>query len=290
MKSGVAVLLRWPRWPTRPTTSPLVCYDNEEVEADRNGLGRVARTHPEWLAADLAILLEPTSGRSRRVARGRCGRSHHDRPAGAQRPVLARGQRGARRRPGAGPAGRVRAPLGRHRRLRLPRGPQRGRHRRRRGRQRAAGRVHGRGELPVRAGPLRGRGGRARTVGLRRAGRGGRRGRLGPRGAARAGRAGGREFIAATGTTPVAKYGWTDVSRVRRAGYPGAELRAGDPNLAHTREEHVVLPGSPPARTCCGPTSPGAEPGSPASRGGRGAPADGRTVASGRIRPVPSWP
>ena len=40
----------------------LVCYDNEEVEATRNGLGRVARTRPDWLAADLAILLEPTSG------------------------------------------------------------------------------------------------------------------------------------------------------------------------------------------------------------------------------------
>ncbi|HRN30067.1 MAG TPA: succinyl-diaminopimelate desuccinylase, partial [Terrimesophilobacter sp.] len=39
-----------------------VWYDNEEVEAERNGLGRVAREHPELLAGDFAILGEPTSG------------------------------------------------------------------------------------------------------------------------------------------------------------------------------------------------------------------------------------
>jgi succinyl-diaminopimelate desuccinylase len=39
-----------------------VCYDCEEVEADRNGLGRLARTRPDLLAGDLAVLLEPTDG------------------------------------------------------------------------------------------------------------------------------------------------------------------------------------------------------------------------------------
>ena len=37
-------------------------YDCEEIEADRNGLNQIARSHPDWLEADLAILLEPTYG------------------------------------------------------------------------------------------------------------------------------------------------------------------------------------------------------------------------------------
>ncbi|QSB04591.1 succinyl-diaminopimelate desuccinylase [Natronoglycomyces albus] len=37
-------------------------YDCEEVEADRNGLNKVAKAHPAWLDADFAILLEPTYG------------------------------------------------------------------------------------------------------------------------------------------------------------------------------------------------------------------------------------
>lgn len=40
----------------------VVCYDQEEVEAERNGLGRLVRTRPGWLACDLAILMEPTAG------------------------------------------------------------------------------------------------------------------------------------------------------------------------------------------------------------------------------------
>ncbi|MDT4916012.1 MAG: succinyl-diaminopimelate desuccinylase, partial [Pseudonocardiales bacterium] len=45
-----------------------VFYDCEEVEASRNGLGRVARTDPGRLAGDLAVLLEPTGG----VVEGGC--------------------------------------------------------------------------------------------------------------------------------------------------------------------------------------------------------------------------
>src|SRR4051812_30950586 len=61
MKGGVAVQLKvaaaLPE-PSRDVT--FVFYDNEEVEADRNGLGRLARAHADWLAGDLAVLLEPT--------------------------------------------------------------------------------------------------------------------------------------------------------------------------------------------------------------------------------------
>ncbi|GMA86034.1 hypothetical protein GCM10025868_12840 [Angustibacter aerolatus] len=39
-----------------------VFYDGEEIESEHNGLGRIARTHPEWLDAQFAVLLEPTDG------------------------------------------------------------------------------------------------------------------------------------------------------------------------------------------------------------------------------------
>lgn len=38
-----------------------VFYDHEEVDASLNGLGRVARTHPDWLTGDFAILGEPSN-------------------------------------------------------------------------------------------------------------------------------------------------------------------------------------------------------------------------------------
>ena len=62
MKSGVAVQLRLAAHlpsPNRDVT--FVFYDHEEVEAAKNGLGRVARTRPDWLVADFAVLLEGTN-------------------------------------------------------------------------------------------------------------------------------------------------------------------------------------------------------------------------------------
>lgn len=64
MKSGLAVMLRLAAQLAEPARDlTIVCYDNEEVEAARNGLGRLAARHRDWLAADLAILLEPTAAR-----------------------------------------------------------------------------------------------------------------------------------------------------------------------------------------------------------------------------------
>ncbi|MGO1451092.1 MAG: succinyl-diaminopimelate desuccinylase [Brevibacterium yomogidense] len=62
MKAGVAMQLavaRALRAPARDVT--WVFYDHEEVDASLNGLGRLAADHPDLLAADLAILGEPSN-------------------------------------------------------------------------------------------------------------------------------------------------------------------------------------------------------------------------------------
>jgi succinyl-diaminopimelate desuccinylase len=63
MKGGVAVALALAVELSDPIVDVTwIFYDNEEVEADLNGLGRLARTRPELLEADFAILGEPTNG------------------------------------------------------------------------------------------------------------------------------------------------------------------------------------------------------------------------------------
>ncbi|MEY9213738.1 succinyl-diaminopimelate desuccinylase [Thermobifida halotolerans] len=63
MKSGVAVQLKLAATVTEPVHDlTFVFYDCEEVEAERNGLRRLAARHPDWLRGDFAVLMEPTGG------------------------------------------------------------------------------------------------------------------------------------------------------------------------------------------------------------------------------------
>jgi succinyl-diaminopimelate desuccinylase len=247
MKSGVAVLLRLAATMPEPSADlTLVCYDNEEVESSRNGLGRIARTAPELLAADLAVLLEPTSGqveagcqgtlRARLTTRGR--RAHSARSwlgvnaVHAAAPVLARlaayeprsvtidgcGYREGLNAVGisGGVAGNV-----------LP--------------------DECSVEVNFRFAPDRTEQDAADHVRAVFAGTDAELSIVDSAPGALPGldAPAARDFVAAVGTTPVAKYGWTDVARFAQLGIPAVNFGPGDPNLAHTREEHVLLPRIP---------------------------------------------
>jgi succinyl-diaminopimelate desuccinylase len=63
MKAGVAVGLKLALEVSQPVHDVTwIFYDNEEVQASKNGLGLFGATHPEWVRGDLAIVGEPTNG------------------------------------------------------------------------------------------------------------------------------------------------------------------------------------------------------------------------------------
>ena len=62
MKGGVAVALRAAVTIENPQFDvTYIFYECEEVDSERNGLTLIAAEHPEWLAADIAVLLEPSN-------------------------------------------------------------------------------------------------------------------------------------------------------------------------------------------------------------------------------------
>ncbi|WP_049569295.1 succinyl-diaminopimelate desuccinylase [Streptomyces sp. SBT349] len=243
MKSGVAVQLRIAATVPRPNRDlTFVFYDNEEVEAERNGLGHLAAAHPEWLAGDFAVLLEPSSGQveggcqgTLRVVLRLAGQRAHSARSWtgsnaihAAAPVLARLAAYEPRRPvidgleyreglGAvrvegGIAGNVipdACLVTVNYRYAPDRSP-----------EEAVAHVrevfagcgvaeftvtdHSPGALPGLSHP-----------------------------AARA-------FIEAVGGEPRPKYGWTDVSRFSALGVPAVNYGPGDPDLAHKRDERVA--------------------------------------------------
>jgi succinyl-diaminopimelate desuccinylase len=241
MKSGVAVQLRLAGQLTSAVRDvTYVFYDCEEVEAERNGLLRLSRSRPDLLAADFAVLLEPTGA----VVEGGCqGTLRADVIAAGQRAHSARSWLGSNAIHAAGGILDVlrgysaRQPvvdgLSYHEGLNAV-GISGG----------VAGNV-----IPdecvvsvnFRFAPDRSADQAAQHVRKVFAGFGvrvtdvasGARPGLGEPAAA--------SFVAAMGGTPRAKLGWTDVARFDALGIPAVNYGPGDPQLAHTRDEHVPL-------------------------------------------------
>ena len=241
MKSGVAVMTHLAaavREPAHDVT--LVLYDCEEIESARNGLGRLEREHRDWLDADLALLGEPTSGQVEAGCQGtlrvvvttRGRRAHSARSwlgenaIHAAAPVLARLADYTARdvdidgcvyreglqavRIAGGIAGNV-VPDACEVTVNFRFAPDRSLDD---ARDHVAGVLDGFDLVETDAAP-------------------GAMPGLGAPAAA--------DFVAATETTPVAKYGWTDVARFAALGIPALNFGPGDPNLAHTREESVPV-------------------------------------------------
>ncbi|HSP36781.1 MAG TPA: succinyl-diaminopimelate desuccinylase [Frankiaceae bacterium] len=243
MKSGVAVMLAAAATALRSDAGPahdltLVCYDQEEVEEVRNGLRRLAAAHPEWLLADLAILLEPTDGVVEAGCQGTCraevtvpGRRAHsarswlgENAIHAAGPLLERLRTyparevtidGCTYREGlaavkisGGIAGNV-IPDACTVTINFRFAPDR---------SEAEAHAHVREVVaPFEAVFVDSAPGAMPGLGSPAA----------------------QEFLAATSQQPRAKYGWTDVSRFAALGIPAVNFGPGDPNLAHTREESV---------------------------------------------------
>ncbi|GAA2852989.1 succinyl-diaminopimelate desuccinylase [Pseudonocardia halophobica] len=239
MKAGDAVFAHLAATITEPRHDlTLVFYDCEEVEAVRNGLGRLERNHRDWLAADLAVPGEPTDGE---VEAGCQGTLRVEVRTSGRRAHSARSWLGDN---AIHHAGEVLRRLGDY----TPRRVDIDGCEYREGLQavRIAGGVAGnvvpdecvvgvnfrfapdrsveQAEQHVRE-VLDGF-----DVTLTDSSPGALPGLAQPAA---------QEFLAATGATARAKFGWTDVARFAALGIPAVNYGPGDPNLAHTRDEHV---------------------------------------------------
>ena len=244
MKSGVAVMLRMAAL-LRPATSvsapydlTYVFYDCEEIESERNGLGRLASQRADVLRADLAIVLEPTNGA---VEAGCQGTVRVEITLGGTRAHSARSWLGHNAIHAAAP---VLQRLADYR----PRSVE------------IDGCLYREGLSAVRInGGIAGnvipdactvtinfrfapdRDVAAAIEHVREVFTGyevmvidSAPGAL-PRLAEPASAA----FVAATGLPPVAKFGWTDVARFAELGIPAVNFGPGDPDVAHARDERV---------------------------------------------------
>ncbi len=239
MKAGDAVFIHVAATLAEPRHDiTLVLYDCEEVEASRNGLGRLERGRPDWLAADLALLGEPTNGAVEAGCQGtlRVEVTTHGRRAHSARSWLGTNAVHA----AADVLDRLRAYEAREVDIdgcRYREGLQA---------VRIGGGVAGNVVPDVcvvtvnfRFAPDRDVAAAERHV--REVFDGHDVTLVDAAPAALPGLAApaAQEFVAATGTAPAAKYGWTDVARFAALGIPAVNYGPGDPNLAHTREEHV---------------------------------------------------
>ncbi|WP_460867505.1 succinyl-diaminopimelate desuccinylase [Rhodococcus aerolatus] len=244
MKSTDAVFLHLAATLPEPTHDVTLClYDCEEVEAARNGLGPVERDLPGWLAADLAVLGEPTGGLVEAGCQGTLRvrvttsgvRSHSARSWLGDNAIHRMGRvlavldayvartveiDGCTYREGlnavrvaGGVAGNV-VPDHAELDVNFRFAPDRS------GEQ-ALAHVHE--VLTAVAGV---------TVETTDLAPGALPGLAAPAA---------QGFVAAAGGEVRAKYGWTDVARFAALGIPALNYGPGDPNLAHTRDEHVEV-------------------------------------------------
>jgi succinyl-diaminopimelate desuccinylase len=241
MKSGVALALHLAVAATEPRYDvTYLFYEAEEVEAERNGLHLVSAAHPEWLRADFAVLLEPTYGAveagcqgTMRVAVRATGRRAHS----------ARSWLGVNAIHGMGEVlGRLTAYEARivtidgcaYREglnaVRIRGGV-------------AGNVIPDRCEVDVNYRFAPDRSPAEAEAHLRElfAGFDVEVTDSAPGAPPGLSAEPAREFLAAVGTAPTGKLGWTDVSRFAALGIPALNFGPGDPNLAHTREEHVEL-------------------------------------------------
>jgi succinyl-diaminopimelate desuccinylase len=242
MKAGLAVMLRLAATVAEPDHDVTwLFYDNEETDASRNGLGRVLVNAPEWLDADLAILMEPTGNKIEAGCQGTL-----------RVLVVAHGKRAHSARSWLGnnaihAAGEVLTRLSSYEARRVM----------------IDGCEYHEGLNAVRIeGGVSGNVVPDRcTIAVNH--------RFAPdrtedealahvqellapfecvltdsapAAAPRLGEPAAAEFLAAIGGEPQAKLGWTDVARFASLGIPAVNFGPGDPNLAHTREEYVELP------------------------------------------------
>ncbi|HYQ62973.1 succinyl-diaminopimelate desuccinylase [Actinophytocola sp.] len=239
MKSGDAVMLHLAATLPAPRHDvTFVFYDCEEVEASRNGLGRIERELPEWLRGDLAIVCEPSNavveagcqGTMRIEVRTTGRRAHTARAWMGENAIHALGDAlsvlagyeprtvdidGCQYREGlqavriaGGVSGNVvpdEAVLTVNHRFAPDRSP-------------SDAEAHLREVFE------------GYDVTVTDSAAGALPGLTAPAAA---------ELVTAAGGTPVAKLGWTDVARFAALGLPAVNFGPGDPTLCHTQEENV---------------------------------------------------
>jgi succinyl-diaminopimelate desuccinylase len=242
MKSGSALAL----WLAVGTPAPrydvsYVFYDCEEVDAARNGLRRLAEVHADWLAADFAILLEPTYGL---VEAGCQGTMRARITTGGRRAHSARSWLGVNAIHAAGEVLRRLSDYA-PRRVDID-GCE---YREGLNAVRIAGGVAGnvipdRCDVEVNFRFAPDRTVPAAEAHLREVFDGFALEVVDSAAGALPGLSSvpAREFLAEVGRPPAAKLGWTDVARFAELGIPALNFGPGDPNLAHTREERVEIP------------------------------------------------
>jgi succinyl-diaminopimelate desuccinylase len=241
MKGGVAVALTLAASVAEPTRDvTYVFYECEEVDADLNGLNMLATRHPELLQADLAILMEPSQAG---IEAGCQGTIRAEVRVTGIRAHSARSWRGVNAIHGAGEV------LDRLREY-VPREPV------------IDGLTYREGLNAVRI-----EGGVAGNVipdsctvtvnfrfapdrSLEEAEAHVRDVFSGfdvtvvdaaPGALPGLDRPAAADFVAAVGTAPQPKFGWTDVARFSALGIPALNYGPGDPSVAHMQDEHVEV-------------------------------------------------